>query len=159
MGKKIAAIDGQAPGDVSSNGAVKNGMDRDKATELFDLMEKFGGYGFNKSHSAAYALIAYQTAYLKAHFPSSLWRPCSPVKWTTIDGVVKYIAECRAHSIEVLPPDINESSTVFTAVDGRIRFGLAAVKNVGEAAVNRSSRSVKPTASSHRSSTSASGWT
>ena len=135
IGKKIAELMAKHREKFVS-GAVANGVDKAVATELFDLIEKFGGYGFNKSHSAAYALIAYQTAYLKAHFPVEFMAALLTSEIDTIDGVVKFINECRAHDIEVLPPDINESSTVFTAVDGRIRFGLAAVKNVGEAAVD-----------------------
>ncbi len=134
IGKKIHALMAKHRA-TFIRGAVGNGVDEAVATELFDLIEKFGGYGFNKSHSAAYALIAYQTAYLKAHFPVEFMAALLTSEIDTIDGVVKFINECRSHNIEVLPPDINESSTVFTAVDGRIRFGLAAVKNVGEAAV------------------------
>lgn len=134
IGKKITALMAKHR-EKFINGSVENGVDKTIATELFDLIEKFGGYGFNKSHSAAYALIAYQTAYLKAHFPVEFMAALLTSEIDTIDGVVKFINECRTHSIEVLPPDINESSTMFTAVDGRIRFGLAAVKNVGEAAV------------------------
>ena len=135
IGKKIEALMAKHREKFIS-GSVKNGVDKTIATELFDLIEKFGGYGFNKSHSAAYAMIAYQTAYLKAHFPVEFMAALLTSEIDTIDGVVKFINECRSHSIEVLPPDVNESSTVFTAVDGRIRFGLAAVKNVGEAAVD-----------------------
>ncbi len=134
IGKKIEALMAKHREKFIS-GSVANGVDESLATELFDLIEKFGGYGFNKSHSAAYALIAYQTAYLKAHFPVEFMSALLNSEIDTIDGVVKFINECRGHGIEVLSPDINESSTVFTAVDGRIRFGLAAVKNVGEAAV------------------------
>ncbi|BBO79559.1 DNA-directed DNA polymerase [Desulfosarcina ovata subsp. sediminis] len=135
IGKKIEALMAKHR-EKFVDGAVENGVDRKVATELFDLIEKFGGYGFNKSHSAAYALIAYQTAYLKAHFPVEFMAALLTSEIDTIDGVVKFINECRSHGIEVLPPDINESATVFTAVEGRIRFGLAAVKNVGEAAVD-----------------------
>jgi DNA polymerase-3 subunit alpha len=135
IGKKIGALMTKHREKFIS-GSVENGVEKTIATELFDLIEKFGGYGFNKSHSAAYALIAYQTAYLKAHFPVEFMAALLTSEIDTIDGVVKFINECRTHSIEVLPPDINESSTVFTAVDDRIRFGLAAVKNVGEAAVD-----------------------
>lgn len=135
IGKKIEALMAKHREKFVS-GAVTNGVDKAIAIELFDLIEKFGGYGFNKSHSAAYALIAYQTAYLKAHFPVEFMAALLTSEIDTIDGVVKFINECRAHNIEVLPPDINESSTLFTAVDGRIRFGLAAVKNVGGAAVD-----------------------
>lgn len=135
IGKKIADLMAKHR-EKFVTGAVKNGVDKTVATELFDLIEKFGGYGFNKSHSAAYALIAYQTAYLKAHFPVEFMAALLTSEIDTIDGVVKFINECRAHDIEVLPPDINESSTLFTAVEDRIRFGLAAVKNVGGAAVD-----------------------
>jgi len=135
IGKKIEALMAKHREKFIS-GAVKNGVDEKVATDLFDLIEKFGGYGFNKSHSAAYALIAYQTAYLKAHFPVEFMAALLTSEIDTIDGVVKFINECRSHGIEVLPPDVNESSTFFTAVDDRIRFGMAAVKNVGEAAVD-----------------------
>ena len=135
IGKKIEALMAKHREKFIS-GAVKNGVDEKIATDLFDLIEKFGGYGFNKSHSAAYALIAYQTAYLKAHFPVEFMAALLTSEIDTIDGVVKFINECRSHDIEVLPPDINESSTFFTAVGERIRFGMAAVKNVGEAAVD-----------------------
>ena len=136
IGKKIETLMAEHR-EKFVGGAVENDVDKAIATELFDLIEKFGGYGFNKSHSAAYALIAYQTAYLKAHFPVEFMAALLTSEIDTIDGVVKFINECRCHGIEVLPPDINESSTVFTALDGRIRFGLAAVKNVGEAAVEQ----------------------
>ncbi len=116
-------------------GAKNNNLPLDKAEKIFDLMEKFGGYGFNKSHSAAYALIAYQTAYLKAHYPVEFMAALLTSEMNSIDGVVKYIAECRSHSIEVLPPDINESVVEFTVLDSKIRFGLVAVKNVGEGAI------------------------
>ena len=135
IGKKIEALMAKHREKFIS-GSVKNGVDAKIATDLFDLIEKFGGYGFNKSHSAAYALIAYQTAYLKAHYPVEFMAALLTSEIDTIDGVVKFINECRGHGIEVLPPDINESSTFFTAVDERIRFGLAAVKNVGEGAVD-----------------------
>jgi len=117
------------------NGASENGISEDKAKKIFDLMEKFGGYGFNKSHSAAYGLIAYQTAFLKAHFPVEFMAALLTSEMHSSDGVVKYISECRSHGISVLSPDINESSRQFTINDKAIRFGLVAVKNVGEAAI------------------------
>jgi DNA polymerase-3 subunit alpha len=135
IGKKIVALMAKHR-EKFVDGAVGKGVNKSIAIELFDLIEKFGGYGFNKSHSAAYALIAYQTAYLKAHFPVEFMAALLTSEIDTIDGVVKFINECRSHNIDVLPPDVNESSTVFTAIDGRIRFGLAAVKNVGGAAVD-----------------------
>ena len=134
MGKKIASIMAEHR-DRFIKGAEENGISRDNARRIFDLMEKFGGYGFNKSHSAAYALIAYQTAYLKAHYPVELMASLLTSEMHSIDGVVKFIAECRSHDIPVLPPDINESYKVFTVTDEGIRFGLVAVKNVGEGAI------------------------
>jgi DNA polymerase-3 subunit alpha len=134
MGKKIAAMMAEQR-ERFVKGSVGNGIEESKAKALFDLMEKFGGYGFNKSHSAAYALIAYQTAYLKAHFPVEFIAALLTSEMHSIDGVVKYINECRAHHIDVLPPDINSGDTIFTVADGKIRFGLAAVKNVGEGAI------------------------
>ena len=134
MGKKIAEIMAKHR-DRFVQGAQNKGIPKEKASQLFDLMEKFGRYGFNKSHSAAYALIAYQTAYLKAHYPVELLAALLTSEMNSSDGVVKYIAECRSHAIEVLPPDINESEKSFTVKGGRIRFGLVAVKNVGEAAI------------------------
>ena len=99
-------------------------------------MEKFGGYGFNKSHSAAYALIAYQTALLKAHYPVEFMVSLLTSEMNSSDAVVKFITECRNQEIKVLPPDINESEHKFTVHDGKIRFGLVAVKNVGEGAID-----------------------
>ncbi|MFW6082324.1 MAG: OB-fold nucleic acid binding domain-containing protein, partial [Desulfosalsimonas sp.] len=104
--------------------------------ELFELIETFAGYGFNKSHSAAYAMIAFQTAYLKAHFPEEFMAAVLTSEMNSSDNVAKYIAECRNMNISILPPDINESDKGFTVVDGKIRFGLAAVKNVGESAID-----------------------
>jgi len=134
MGKKIPAI--MARHRIRFiQGASDNDISSDRAKNIFDLMEKFGGYGFNKSHSAAYALIAYQTAYLKTHYPVEFMAALLTSEMQSIDGVVKYIAECRRQNIPVLPPDINESDKEFTVVGSRIRFGLVAVKNVGEGAI------------------------
>lgn len=134
MGKKIAAMMAEHR-EKFVKGAVANGHDEKQAVALFDLMEKFGGYGFNKSHSAAYALIAYQTAYLKTHFPVEFIAALLTSEMQSIDGVVKYINECRTHHIEVLPPDVSKGDTTFTVGDGKIQFGLVAIKNVGEGAV------------------------
>ncbi len=134
MGKKIAAKMAEHR-QFFMDGAKENQIPGDKAGTLFDLMEKFGGYGFNKSHSAAYALIAYQTAYLKAHYPVEFLAALLTSEMQSTDGVVKFIAECRSHGIDVLPPDINQSGTTFAVDHGRIRYGLVAVKNVGEAAI------------------------
>lgn len=134
MGKKLPAI--MAKHTLRFiQGAKENGIASDKAKKIFELIEKFGGYGFNKSHSAAYSLIAYRTAFLKAHFPVELMASLLTSEIHSIDGVVKYIAECRSHAIDVLSPDINESSKEFTTVGSKIIFGLVAVKNVGERAI------------------------
>jgi len=117
------------------NGARKNGVKPEKAETLFHLIEKFGGYGFNKSHSAAYAMIAYQTAYLKAHFPVAFMAALLTQDMGNQDKTIKNIAECRSMGIEILPPDINESQADFSVLKGKIRFGLAAVKNVGLKAI------------------------
>ncbi len=117
-------------------GAHKNGIPPKKAEKIFDLMAKFAGYGFNKSHSAAYALIAFQTGYLKAHYPVEFMAALMTSAIDDTDSVVKYINECRESRIAVAPPDINESSKEFTVHGDRIRFGLAAVKNVGSSAID-----------------------
>ena len=118
-----------------AQGAKDGNVDPKKAEQIFDLMEKFAGYGFNKSHSAAYALIAYQTAYLKAHFPHEFMAALLTSEVNNTDAVVRHISECREHELKVLPPDINLSEREFTVKEEAIRFGLAAVKNVGEGAV------------------------
>ncbi len=117
-------------------GAMENKIDPRKASHIFDLMEKFAGYGFNKSHSAAYALIAYQTAYLKANYPVEFMAALLNSVQGDTDNILKLINECRDHGIEILPPDVNASEDSFTVKGNRIRFGLAAVKNVGHGAVN-----------------------
>ena len=134
MGKKIPEILEKHRGRFIK-GAVDKGIDSDKSKQIFDLIEKFGGYGFNKSHSAAYALIAYQTAFLKTHFPLEYMASLLTSEMHTTDNVVKYINECRKQNIEVLPPDINDSGRDFSVKDSKIRFGLVAVKNVGEGAI------------------------
>jgi DNA polymerase III subunit alpha len=116
-------------------GAKKNKVNQDKAADIFALMEKFAEYGFNKSHSAAYASITYQTAYLKAHFPVEFMAALLSSEMGNTDKVVNYISECREKHIDVLPPDVNDSIEGFNVVGNKIRFGLAAVKNVGSAAI------------------------
>ncbi|GFN22430.1 DNA polymerase III subunit alpha [Thermanaeromonas sp. C210] len=116
-------------------GAMEKGYDPELAARIFDLMEYFAGYGFNKSHSAAYALVAYQTAYLKAHYPVEFMAALLSSVSQHLEKVAVYLEECRCLGIPVLPPDVNESGVDFSAGGGRIRFGLAAVKNVGRAAV------------------------
>ncbi|MDI6709646.1 MAG: DNA polymerase III subunit alpha [Bacillota bacterium] len=116
-------------------GAKKNSVNPEVAQKVFELIEYFAGYGFNKSHSAAYALIAYQTAYLKANYaPEYMAALLTSVK-DNADKVGVYVEECRRMGLEVLPPDVNESRESFTIVGGKIRFGLAAVRNVGEGTV------------------------
>src|ERR687884_796733 len=102
------------------------------AEELWNWMEKAGGYSFNKSHSACYSFPAFQTAYLKAHYPQAYMAALMSSVMNTKDRVPQYVAEARAMGIEVLPPDVNESGHRFTVVGETIRFGLCAVKNVGD---------------------------
>ncbi len=135
MGKKIPEVM-EEEREKFMAGAAKNKVPEDKAKYIFDLMAKFAGYGFNKSHSAAYALIAYQTAYLKAHYPAQFLAALLSCDVDNTDKVVKYINECKQNDIDVLQPDINESYNDFTVIEDRIRFGLAAVKNVGGAALD-----------------------
>jgi DNA polymerase III subunit alpha len=116
-------------------GAQKQGIDTKLASGVFDLMEKFAQYGFNKSHSAAYGLITIHTAYLKAHFPIEFTAALLTSEKDNTDKVVLHIAEAREAGIQVLPPDINESIMAFGAVEGKIRFGLGGIKGVGEAAI------------------------
>ncbi len=119
------------------DGATARGVDPAVASQIFELMAYFAGYGFNKSHSAAYALIAYQTAYLKANYPVEFMTALLTSVKDNAEKVGAYVEECRALGLEVLPPDVNESRRDFTVVDGqRIRFGLAGVRNVGANAVN-----------------------
>jgi len=118
------------------DGSKKKGISSKKAEEIFDAMEKFAEYSFNKSHSAAYALVTYQTAYLKAHYPAEFMAALLSVEAGNTDKVISSIAECRGMGIEVLAPDVNESMSGFTASGGKIRFGLSATKNIGEGAVD-----------------------
>ncbi len=113
-------------------GCAANKTPEKKAERIFNLMEEFAGYGFNKSHSCAYALLAYQTAYLKTHYPVEFMAALLTSEAGNTDKVVKYINEARGMSIAILPPDVNESDLYFTPVGEAIRFGLAAIKNVGE---------------------------
>jgi len=117
-------------------GAARNGLDERKADAIFDLMEKFAGYGFNKSHAAAYALVSYQTAWLKAHYPAEFMAAVLSSDMDNTDKVVTFLGEARALGLEVLPPDINASNYMFEATDAKtIRYGLGAVKGVGRGAV------------------------
>src|SRR5262249_29838721 len=105
------------------------------AERVFDLMERFAGYGFNKAHASAYGIVAYQTAYLKANYPVEFMAALLTSEMTNTDKVVVHVEECRAMGIEVLPPDANVSGFRFGVTGGTIRFGLGAVKNVGEKAI------------------------
>jgi DNA polymerase-3 subunit alpha len=135
MGKKVKEIM-KKQNQLFLKGAVKNGIDKETAQEIFDLIAYFAGYGFNKSHSVSYAFISYQTAYLKAHYPVEYMAALLTSIMQNTDKVVKYIKECQNINLKILPPDINESLVDFTVVDrDTIRFGLAAVKNVGRAAI------------------------
>jgi DNA polymerase-3 subunit alpha len=116
-------------------GALDRGFPEKKIEKIFDLMEQFAGYGFNKSHSAAYALLAYQTAYLKTHYPVEFMAALLTSVSGSTDDVVKYINECREMGIPVEPPDVNVSDANFTPHGEAIRFGLSAVKNVGHNAI------------------------
>lgn len=116
-------------------GSGKNGVEAKKAEKIFDLMAYFAGYGFNKSHSAAYALITYQTAYLKTHHPLEFMAALLTSEMGNEDKIVQYIGECRAMGIAILPPDVNYSNEGFTIADHAIRFGLVAIKNVGSSAI------------------------
>lgn len=134
MGKKKVEVLA-AQRDNFVQGAKKNEIDGGLAGRIFDLMESFAGYGFNKSHSAAYAIVAYQTAYLKANYPTEFMAALLTSLMGSSDRIPSYIEECKMLGIKILSPDINESAVGFTVEEGKIRFGLAAVKNVGEAAI------------------------
>jgi len=134
MGKKKAEVMA-AEREGFLEGCQKNGVDPRVAGEIFDLMEKFAEYGFNKSHSAAYGLITIQTAWLKAHYPVEFMAALLTSEKDNTDKVVAHIAEARGQGYEVLPPDVNVSDLAFGAVDGKIRFGLGAIKGVGESAI------------------------
>lgn len=122
-------------GSIVVNGAVRNGVDEKTADRIFDQMMDFASYAFNKSHAAAYAVIAYQTAWLKNYYPVEFMAASMNSFLGSSDKVSQYVQESRSMGIDVLPPDINESDVRFSVSNGKIRFGMAAVKNVGEGAV------------------------
>ncbi len=134
MGKKLASVM-QSMRDKFIEGARKNKIAEKTAIQVFDLMEQFAQYGFNKSHSTAYALLAYQTAYLKVHYPVQFMAALLSSEIGNTEKIVMYIAECKDMGIRVLPPDINESALDFRSMDAAIRFGMLAIRNVGEAAI------------------------
>ncbi|MBO7333032.1 MAG: DNA polymerase III subunit alpha, partial [Alphaproteobacteria bacterium] len=116
-------------------GARKNGVTEEKATEIFDLMEKFANYGFNKSHAAAYAFVSYQTAYLKAHYPVEFMAATMTLDKIDTDKLGMFKRDVNELGIDILPPDINKSGVNFTVENGAIRYALSAIKNVGEGAM------------------------
>jgi DNA polymerase-3 subunit alpha len=136
MGKKNAEEMGKQRS-VFTSGAVARNVPRARAEYIFDLMEKFAGYGFNKSHSAAYAMLAYQTAYLKAHYPAAFMAAVLSADMDRTDKVVTLIDDCALVGLAVLPPDVNASIHVFAVADATtIRYGLGAIKGVGRTAVD-----------------------
>ncbi|GAB1410242.1 DNA polymerase III subunit alpha [Desulfovibrionales bacterium] len=118
------------------SGTRENGISQQAAEYIFDLMEKFAGYGFNKSHSAAYALISYQTAYVKAHFPSEFMAAMITSEASSSDKILAHVSACRDIGIEILPPDINKSFYEFTVEGESIRYGLSGIKGVGKGAAD-----------------------
>ena len=134
MSKKDASAM-QVQRDLFLKGCAERKVDPKKAAEIFDNMETFGRYGFNKSHSAAYALVAFQTAYLKAHFPTHFMAATLSVLANNTDEVLKYMNSCREMGITLLPPDVNLSGEGFTIEGEAVRYGLGAIKNVGQAYV------------------------
>jgi DNA polymerase-3 subunit alpha len=136
MGKKDKALMAEQKKEFVQ-GAGEQGVDRKTASEIFDLIEKFASYGFNKSHSVAYSVLAYQTAYLKAHYPAEYMAATLTSEIGDTDKIVLFIDDCRKLGIEVLPPDVNESGVGFVVFPTGIRFGLSAIKNVGIGAVEQ----------------------
>jgi DNA polymerase-3 subunit alpha len=134
MGKKNAEVMAEQR-QFFVDGCAQNGFQEDKAGKIFDLIAYFAGYGFNRSHSVAYALIAYQTAYLKAHYPREFMASLITSDMDNTDKVMRYIGECRDLGCKVLPPDINDGFAGFTVSGENIRFGLGAIKGVGQAAI------------------------
>jgi DNA polymerase III subunit alpha len=120
---------------IFKEGAAGQGIAERKADEVFDLMAEFAKYGFNKSHTAAYGLVAYQTAWIKHHLPAEFYASLLTIESANTDKVLLYMDDARRHSIKVLPPDVNESQRKFTVVGDNVRFGLTAVKGVGDSAI------------------------
>ena len=135
MGKKIPEVM-EAQRKTFVDGCRRNGVGERQASRIFDLMEHFSGYGFNKSHATAYAVISYRTAYLKAHHPAEFMTALLTSELGNTDKLVVYLDEAKRMGLTVLPPDVNESDAAFTVVDDRtIRCGLGAIKNVGMSAI------------------------
>ena len=123
-------------GNVVVPGCVRNGIDEKSADKIFDEMAEFAKYAFNKSHAACYAVVAYRTAYLKAYYPAEFMAATLNSYLGNLDKIPQYIDECKLLGIDILKPDINKSSTKFTTEDGKIRFGLGSIKNVGTVPVD-----------------------
>ena len=136
MGKKIREIMEQQK-TAFMNGCDKNKIDKAVAERVFEKMETFARYGFNKSHAAGYSYLAYQTAYLKAHYPREFMASSLTSEMGNTDRVIVLMEECRELGIDILPPDVNHSRAEFTVEDDKIRFGLGAIKNVGRGAIER----------------------
>ena len=134
MGKKDPKVMAKQR-EAFMSGAREKGVNEKKATKIFDLMEYFAGYGFNKSHSTTYAWVAYQTGYLKANFPAHFMAALLTIEAANTDKLAMYLGECRELGVSILPPDVNRSELPFTVSTEGVRFGLCAVKNVGEGAV------------------------
>ncbi len=134
MGKKKVS-EMERHKEIFRSGAIEKGFDEKKAVELFELMAKFAEYGFNKSHAVAYALIAYQTAYLKLNYTPCFFAALLGTEMGNTDKVTTYINDAKDHGIEILPPDVNESLWEFNVLGQTIRFGMGAVKNIGKGAV------------------------
>jgi DNA polymerase-3 subunit alpha len=132
--KKAADMDKEKPKFLE--GAKKHKINENKAKTIWEQMETFAEYGFNKSHSTSYAIIAYQTAYLKAHYPAAFMAALLTSEKDNRDKIIKYMSACKELGINILPPDLNESQRDFTISGENIRFGMAAIKNVGIAAVD-----------------------
>ena len=135
-------INGQVDenGEIEVKGCVRNGIDAVSANKIFDEMAEFAKYAFNKSHAACYAVIAYRTAYLKTYYPAEFMAATLNSFLGNLDKIPEYIEECKLLGVEILKPEINESYTKFTASNGKIRFGLGSIKNVGIAAVEAISK-------------------
>lgn len=136
MGKKDEKLLAAERNEFISKG-VEKGIDKKVVEKIFEEIYRFKDYGFNKSHSVAYSILAYQTAYLKAHYPIEFFVANLSVNKHKTDEITLFLNDCRKHQIDVLPPDVNKSGLDFTIENGKIRFGLAAIKNVGEAAVEK----------------------
>jgi DNA polymerase-3 subunit alpha len=132
--KKVEEMDAQREGFIA--GSLKNGLNERQARELFDLLEKFAGYGFNKSHAAAYAMVAYQTAYLKTHYPAAFLAASMSADMNNTDNIQIFFEDCKPNGVELLPPDINKSGFEFIPTNTtQILYGLGAIKGTGLAAI------------------------